>query len=68
MATAISSRWKPGHIVRHDSEAGTYEEINPPLHTPTEHSVQHAFIMGDLGRVARIGYVVRSVFFCGMRS
>lgn len=25
----ISSRWKPGHVVRVDSGIGTYEEVNP---------------------------------------
>lgn len=43
-AVAISSRWAPGHRIRIDTEAGTYEEVNPPLVGDSEAGVQFALL------------------------
>ena len=41
---AISTRWKPGHVVRHDSLTGTFEEVNSPLNSGAEVFAQHALL------------------------
>jgi len=41
---AISSRWKPGHVIRIDTERGSFEEINAPLVSTTEAVVQHVLL------------------------
>ena len=41
---SIGSRWKPGHVVRIDTEAGTFEEVNAPLASSTEAYVQAALL------------------------
>jgi hypothetical protein len=41
---AISSRWAPGHRIRIDTQAGTYEEVNPPLISAAEADVQAALL------------------------
>jgi len=40
----IGARWKPGHVVRRDTEAGTFCEINSPIYTRTEILVQRALL------------------------
>lgn len=40
----ISSRHKPGHIIRRDTELGTYEEINSPVTTLVELHAQRALL------------------------
>lgn len=44
MIHLISTRHKTGHIIRRDTELGTYEEINSPLATLTELQVQRALL------------------------
>lgn len=41
---AIASRWAPGHRIRIDTQAGTYEEVNAPLVRSSEVNVQNAFL------------------------
>lgn len=41
---AISSRWKPGHVIRIDTERGSFEEINAPLLSSAEIDVQTALL------------------------
>jgi len=43
-AVAISSRWAPGHRIRIDTVAGSYEEVNPPLVSAAEADVQAALL------------------------
>jgi len=40
----IGSRWRPGHVIRRDTELGTFESVNPPLETMTEALVQRALL------------------------
>ncbi len=40
----IGARWKPGHIIRRDTETGTFEEVNSPLESRTELVAQRALI------------------------
>jgi hypothetical protein len=40
----VASRWKPGHVVRRDTEAGLFVEINSPVSTRTELHVQTALL------------------------
>jgi hypothetical protein len=44
MKPQLSSRWKPGHVVRRDTGAGTYEEINSPMYDNAEIKVQRALL------------------------
>lgn len=41
---AIGSRWQPGHVVRIDTRAGTFEEINPPCDRDDERRLQTALL------------------------
>jgi hypothetical protein len=41
---AISSRWAPGHRIRIDTVAGSYEEVNAPLISAAEADVQAALL------------------------
>lgn len=40
----ISSRWRPGHQIRIDTQIGSFEEVNPPLLSSSEIDVQTAFL------------------------
>jgi hypothetical protein len=40
----LGSRYTSGHIVRRDSATGVYEELNSPLYSATERSVQRALL------------------------
>lgn len=40
----ISSRWQPGHVIRIDTQRGSFEEVNPPLLSSAEIDVQTAFL------------------------
>lgn len=40
----ISSRWKPGHVIRIDTQAGSFEEINAPLMSIDALNVQTALL------------------------
>lgn len=42
----IGARWKPGHIVRRDTETGMFEEVNSPLESRTEIVAQRALMGG----------------------
>ena len=40
----VGSRWTPGHVVRIDTERGTYECLNSPHSTQAEALVQRALL------------------------
>jgi len=40
----LGSRWRPGHIERRDTEAGTFEAVNPHALTASEILVQRALL------------------------
>lgn len=40
----IGSRHIEGHVIRRDTHAGTYEEINSPVTTLVEKHAQHALL------------------------
>jgi hypothetical protein len=51
-AHRISSRWTPAHIVRLDTERGTFEEINSRLHSSTEARAQRALLAKQQARMS----------------
>ena len=44
MSANIGTRWKPGHVIRRDTETGDYCEINSPMRSATEWFVQQAML------------------------
>lgn len=44
MAVAIGSRYQRGHIIRIDTVAGTFEELNSPGDCAAEYFVQMALL------------------------
>ena len=40
----VASLWKPGHIIKRDTEYGTYWEVNSPMNTRAELLVQTAVL------------------------
>ena len=41
---SIGARWRPGHRVFRDDEAGTYSEVNSPMINTSEKLVQRALL------------------------
>ncbi len=44
MSAVIGLRWKPGHVMRRDTESGHYEEVNSPSDSNTERLIQRALL------------------------
>ena len=44
MSATIGTRWKPGHVIRRDTETGDYCEINSPMRSASEWFVQRAML------------------------
>lgn len=40
----IGERWVPEHVVRRDTKAGIYEEINSPMYKASEGEIQAALL------------------------
>lgn len=44
MPAPIGTRYTRHHVIRRDTTAGTYEEVNSPLETRTERAAQLALL------------------------
>lgn len=51
MKLDIGGRYTRDHVVRRDTQAGTFEEINSPMVSSTERNTQSALLRRPQGRV-----------------
>jgi len=47
---SIGTRWTPSHVIKRDSVAGTYEEVNAPLESSTEARMQTVLLAAKTDR------------------
>lgn len=50
----IGARWRPGHVVKIDTDAGTFEEVNGPCERDSEAAVQRALLAKPKPQAPRV--------------